>query len=128
MNGPQIDISQKLAFWKRGAVAPHPEVPSLHRTVAGPAGSWDGGGIASPGAAVADDGSVLLGYAAENSPAGGNNRGIGLAIAAHPLGPIRSNNHMFGNRVHISVLTGREEGEESSCTHHLNSIDSLCQK
>ena len=53
----------------------------------GPAGSMDSGGVASPGAAVAPDGSVLLGYAAEASPSGGINRGIGLAIAPHPLGP-----------------------------------------
>eukprot|EP01047_Picozoa_sp_COSAG01_P022221 COSAG01_NODE_1313_length_10770_cov_14.047887_7_plen_228_part_00 len=53
----------------------------------GPAGSWDAGGIASPGAAAAADGTVILGYAAENSPSGGINRGIGVAIAKHPLGP-----------------------------------------
>jgi hypothetical protein len=53
----------------------------------GPAGGWDGGGIASPGAAVADDSSVIVGYAAENSPSGGINRGIGVAVALHPLGP-----------------------------------------
>lgn len=54
----------------------------------GAAGGWDGGGIASPGAAVGSDGtSVLVGYAAEASPAGGINRGIGVAIARHPLGP-----------------------------------------
>jgi hypothetical protein len=53
----------------------------------GPKGGWDGGGIASPGAAVAADGSVIVGYAAEQSPAGGINRGIGVAIAKHPLGP-----------------------------------------
>lgn len=53
----------------------------------GPAGGWDSGGIASPGAAAAKDGSVIVGYAAENSPSGGRNRGIGIAIASHPLGP-----------------------------------------
>jgi hypothetical protein len=53
----------------------------------GPAGGWDGGGIASPGAAVTEDGHVIVGYAAENSPSGGINRGIGVAIAEHPLGP-----------------------------------------
>jgi hypothetical protein len=47
----------------------------------GPAGGWDGGGIASPGAAVTTDGRVLVGYAAENSPSGGINRGIGVATA-----------------------------------------------
>ena len=55
--------------------APHPD----HGIVIprGKAGGWDGGGIASPGAAVSHDGSVIVGYAAENSPAGGINRGIG---------------------------------------------------
>ena len=53
----------------------------------GAAGGWDGGGLASPGAAVATDGSVVVGYAAEKSPAGGINRGIAVAIAPHPLGP-----------------------------------------
>lgn len=53
----------------------------------GPKGGWDGGGLASPGAAVALDGSVVVGFAAENSPGGGINRGIGVAIAPHPLGP-----------------------------------------
>ena len=53
----------------------------------GAKGAWDGGGIASPGAVVAADGSVIVGYAAENSPRGGINRGIGVAIAKHPLGP-----------------------------------------
>ena len=41
-------------------------------------GSWDGGGIASPGAATAKDGTVIVGYAGEQSPAGGINRGIGV--------------------------------------------------
>merc|ERR1712166_268070 len=50
-------------------------------------GTWDGGGIASPGAAVADDGTVIVGYTAEESSSGGANRGIGIAIARHPLGP-----------------------------------------
>ena len=53
----------------------------------GPAGAWDGGGLASPGAAVAPDGSVVVGFAAEKSPRGGINRGIEVAIAPHPLGP-----------------------------------------
>lgn len=50
-------------------------------------GVGKGGGIASPGAAVADDGTVIVGYSAEASPSGGANRGIGIAAAAHPLGP-----------------------------------------
>ena len=53
----------------------------------GEPGSWDSDGIASPGAAVAADGTVLVGYAGEHSPSGGANRGIGLAFAPHPLGP-----------------------------------------
>ena len=53
----------------------------------GPAGGWDGGGIASPGAAVTEEGRVIVGYAAEKSASGGINRGIGIAIADHPLGP-----------------------------------------
>jgi hypothetical protein len=53
----------------------------------GKPGDWDGGGIASPGAASAADGTVIVGYAAENSPSGGINRGIGIATADHPLGP-----------------------------------------
>lgn len=53
----------------------------------GKPGSWDGGGVASPGGAVASDGTVLVAYAAENAPNGGRNRGIGFAIAPHPLGP-----------------------------------------
>ena len=37
----------------------------------GVTGGWDGGGIASPGAAVGSDGvTVLVGYAGENSPRG----------------------------------------------------------
>ena len=56
----------------------------------GPAGAWDGGGVASPGAAIAGDGAtVLLGYTAERSSDGGKNRGIGVASAPHPLGPFR---------------------------------------
>eukprot|EP00947_MAST-08B_sp_MAST-8B-sp1_P000881 g881.t1 len=56
-------------------------------------GAWDGGGVASPGAAAVpatDDGhpaGVVVGYAAEHSPSGGINRGIGVARAPHPLGP-----------------------------------------
>ena len=39
-------------------------------------GGWDSGGVASPGAAVSlADGAVIVGYAAENSPTGGRNRG-----------------------------------------------------
>ena len=53
----------------------------------GPAGSWHSAGIASPGAAVAADGTVLIGWCGENSPGGGINRGIGLSVAPHPLGP-----------------------------------------
>ena len=30
---------------------------------------------------------MVVGYAAETSPRGGINRGIGVAIAKHPLGP-----------------------------------------
>ena len=53
----------------------------------GAAGGWDAGGVASPGAAV-DDGTVLVGYAAEsNSDGHFGTRGIGLASAPHPLGP-----------------------------------------
>lgn len=55
----------------------------------GPAGDWDSNGIASPGAAVAADGTVLVGYAACNNPAGRRIRGIGVAVAPHPLGPFR---------------------------------------
>jgi len=50
----------------------------------GPAGSWHSAGIASPGAAVAADGTVLIGWCGENSPGGGINRGIGLSVAPHP--------------------------------------------
>ena len=53
----------------------------------GAAGEWDAGGVASPGAAVAPDGSVLVGYAAEPRDGGAGNRGIGIARAPHPLGP-----------------------------------------
>jgi hypothetical protein len=53
----------------------------------GKAGGWDAGGIASPGAAVAADGTVLVGFAAEQSADGGVDRAIGLATAVHPLGP-----------------------------------------
>ena len=53
----------------------------------GKPGAWDGGGVASPGAAVAEDGTVLVGFAAERSPNGGVDRAIGLATAPHPLGP-----------------------------------------
>jgi hypothetical protein len=47
----------------------------------GKPGSWDGAGIASPGAASTADGTVLVGYCGENAPTGGINRGIGLASA-----------------------------------------------
>jgi len=70
-------------------------------------GSWDGGGIASPGAAVAADGSVLVGYAAENSPAGGRNRGVGLARAAHPLGPFIKSLEPIASPTTICGGTGR---------------------
>lgn len=53
----------------------------------GAAGAWDGGGIASPGAAVGADGTVVVGFAAESSPNGGVDRTVGLATAPHPLGP-----------------------------------------
>ena len=73
----------------------------------GPFPGWDGGGVASPGAAAAPNGDVVVGFVGEKdksggypvpssllprmNPApnsiGGNNRGIGLATAPHPLGP-----------------------------------------
>jgi hypothetical protein len=54
----------------------------------GPTGNWDAGGVASPGVAIADDGTVLVGYAAESNSDGHlGTRGIGLASAPHPLGP-----------------------------------------
>ena len=40
-------------------------------------------------AAVAADGSVLVGFCGENSPGGGINRGIGISRASHPLGPFQ---------------------------------------
>lgn len=53
-------------------------------------GSWDAGGVASPGAAVAENGAVILGYAAESNANGHyGTRGIGIASAQHPLGPFR---------------------------------------
>ena len=55
----------------------------------GPAAGWDGNGIASPGAAVAADGTVLVGYAACSNQTGRRVRGIGVAVAPHPLGPFR---------------------------------------
>ena len=70
-------------------------------------GSWDGGGIASPGAAVADDGSVVVGYAAENSPSGGANRGIGIAIAPHPLGPFAKQATPLASPTGLCGGTGR---------------------
>ena len=51
----------------------------------GEPGAWDGGGVASPGAACTTTGSVIVGYAAERAPDGGINRGIAVAIANHPL-------------------------------------------
>ena len=56
----------------------------IHR---GAAGAWDVGGIASPGAAVVLSGTVVVGFCGEDSPSGGINRGIGIAVASHPLGP-----------------------------------------
>eukprot|EP00937_MAST-01D_sp_MAST-1D-sp2_P005452 g5452.t1 len=53
----------------------------------GQPGEWDGGGVASPGAAAVAGGSVLVAYAAEKDPTGGINRGIGVSRAPHPLGP-----------------------------------------
>ena len=73
----------------------------------GAKGGWDGGGIASPGAAVAADGSVIVGYAAENSPAGGRNRGIGVAIAKHPLGPFVKQSTPIADPKTICGGTGR---------------------
>ena len=74
----------------------------------GAAGSWDAGGVASPGAAVADDGTVLVGFAAENNPHGGTTRGIGLASAPHPLGPFEKHStpvaSPFGNGVCAGML------------------------
>ena len=52
----------------------------------GPSGAWDAGGIASPGATVVGD-SIFVGYAAEPLDGGAGNRGIGVAVATHPLGP-----------------------------------------
>ena len=68
---------------------------------------WDGGGIASPGAAVTANGSVLVGYAAEASPAGGINRGIGVAIAPHPLGPFVKQTTPIADPKGICGGTGR---------------------
>jgi hypothetical protein len=70
-------------------------------------GSWDGGGIASPGAAVTDDGSVVVGYAAEKSPSGGANRGIGIAIAPHPLGPFTKQATPLASPTGVCNGTGR---------------------
>lgn len=53
----------------------------------GQPGGWDAGGVASPGAAVGVDGTVLVCYAAESQANGGTARAIGLATASHPLGP-----------------------------------------
>ena len=53
----------------------------------GQSGGWDAGGVASPGAAVSADGTVLVGYAAESQADGGTARAIGFATANHPLGP-----------------------------------------
>ena len=53
----------------------------------GQPGGWDAGGVASPGAAVSVDGTVLVGYAAESQADGGTARAIGFATAHHPLGP-----------------------------------------
>jgi hypothetical protein len=73
----------------------------------GPAGSWDGGGIASPGVAVADDGSVIVGYAGENSPSGGINRGIGVAISRHPLGPFAKSKALIADPKGVCGASGR---------------------
>ena len=73
----------------------------------GKPGEWDGGGIASPGAAAAADGTVILGYAAENSPAGGINRGIGIATADHPLGPFTKSATPIASPKTICGGTGR---------------------
>lgn len=53
----------------------------------GQPGGWDAGGVASPGAAVSAEGTVLVGYAAESQTNGGTARAIGFASANHPLGP-----------------------------------------
>lgn len=73
----------------------------------GPAGGWDSGGIASPGAAVAPDGSVFVGFVAENSPRGGHNRGIGMAIAPHPLGPFTKNKEPVASPAGLCGGAGR---------------------
>ena len=77
----------------------------------GKAGGWDGGGIASPGAAVSHDGSVIVGYAAENSPAGGINRGIGVAISSHPLGPFAKQTTPIASPTTICGGKGVFEGQ-----------------
>jgi hypothetical protein len=60
----------------------------------GPEGSWDHGGVQTPGAAIAADGTVVVaycGFAAQNSSADSS---IGVAVSPHPngtfvkLGPI----------------------------------------
>jgi len=75
----------------------------------GEKGQWDSGGVASPGAVVTADGSVLVGYAAENSPTGGKNRGIALARAPHPLGARKHKNTPIMNStllfVHKPIIT-----------------------
>ena len=47
----------------------------------------DAGGLATPSAVVRGDGAMLLYFAYEGLPVGGGPRGIGVARAAHPLGP-----------------------------------------
>ena len=73
----------------------------------GAAGSWDGAGIASPGAASTADGTVLVGYCGENNPTGGINRGIGLASAPHPLGPFTKHATPVASPTGICGGTGR---------------------
>ena len=70
-------------------------------------GSWDGGGVASPGAAVASDGSVVVGYTAETHLSGGANRGIGVAIAPHPLGPFTKQATPLASPAGVCGGTGR---------------------
>ena len=49
-------------------------------------GEWDAGGVATPGACVAE-GQVLLAYSGREREDGSGRRSIGLAVSADPLGP-----------------------------------------
>lgn len=81
-------------------------------------GGWDAGGVASPGAAVCSDGTVLVGYAAERKANGGTARAIGFATAPHPLGPFTKQ-----DATPVASPAGEDCNHCSHCWEHLTQYE-----